>query len=164
MAEFEVEIIHRWEFDKRGELLWLGGADSHCWDNYATNITTTHTRGGCICNIASLTRLKSYIAQLNLWKFVCKTYQILNITPMTQLMESVTLAVCHRDTTLITGKKSLTFIKTDIPVWSILHQVSTSRLRESLFFAASSPSRRSWRPAKDWKPAKKAGWGSPSMR
>ena len=105
-AEFEVDFIHRWEFDTRGEILWLGGADSYCWDNYTTNITT-HT----ICNIAILTRLNSWIAQLNLWKWVCKTYQILNLTPMTQLMESVELAVCHRDTTLKCGKKHRHLLK-----------------------------------------------------
>ena len=31
---------------------------------------------------------------------------------MTQLMESVELAVCHRDTTLKSGEKTLTFVKT----------------------------------------------------
>ena len=60
----QVRIWHK-RWDPLIGRCWL---TLHCWDNYATNITA-HT-GGCSCNIVSLTRLNSWIVQLDLWKWV----------------------------------------------------------------------------------------------
>ena len=78
-AEFEVNLIHRWEFDTRGEILWLGGADSHCWDNYATNITIPYW--GLHLQCCQFNKIKLLDRPIKFVKRVCKTYQILNLTP-----------------------------------------------------------------------------------